>query len=112
MNEPTPTLKMRALIEQVGVTSFAFTVLRQYWKPVSATAGAILALGTIIQQGRDAKTTLETIQATQLAQGERLTRLEAEWGALFGAAHINVVPNEPQPSIPTPSEARKGKVKR
>lgn len=112
MTDPSASQTVAALAQSKGETVVAMTVLRRYWKPVAATAGAILGLGTIIQQGRDAKAELADIkiaqkeQASQNAQvNDRLTHLEAEWGALFGAAHITVTPNQPEP--PT-KNTRKG----
>lgn len=112
MTDPSASQTVAALAQSKGETVVAMTVLRRYWKPVAATAGAILGLGTIIQQGRDARDELVKIEAAQTAQAvqnaavnDRLTHLEAEWGALFGAAHITVTPNQPVPPTKNP---RKG----
>jgi hypothetical protein len=87
-------------------------VLRRYWQPVGGTLGIAVSVGLLIQQGRDAKADLETIKAAQAAQtaqnaavNERLTRLEADWHTLYGAAAITIVPKEAE-------EKKKGKVKR
>jgi hypothetical protein len=124
VTEPTTTQTVRALIERQGLSAVGVTLLRTYWKPVVVTAGVVFSFGKIMQQGEDMKGKLSTIEATQAqiqaaqaAQGQqnaavntRLGNLETQWGALFSAAHINVVPNPPP--APAPAEARKGRVKR
>lgn len=100
----TITGTFSALIREKGAIFVALAVLKHYWKPFLGTLSVTLALGSILQQGRDAQLKLDQIQATQAVQAaqnvqvnERLTRLEAQWGTLFSAAHINVVPDDPPP---------------
>ena len=118
MTDLSASQTMKKLAEVKGEAALAWAAMRRYSKPVSAVLGATLALGTIIEQGRDAKRELAEIKATQLAQAaeirtdrearsalalsqvaqigafsDRLAHLEGEWGALFGAARITVVPN-------------------
>lgn len=98
----TITGTFAALIREKGAIFVALSVLSHYWKPLIATLGVTLGLGAILQQGRDAQRILTQIQAAQVDQAaqnaavnDRLTKLEAEWGALFGAARITVVPDPP-----------------
>lgn len=119
VTEPSASQTVATLAEEKGESAVAWAAVRRYWKPVSAVLAAVLALGKIIQQGEDAKEKLvkiEAAQTTQAAQNsavnDRLTHLEADWGALFSASKITVTPNVPEVQVNAPQEARKGKVKR